>query len=72
MRLADRNVGCKTGLGNWYGVEKQIALWKQYARQVEATVKLIQDPVITEYVNRVSQDNAATRDAQAPSTVYLC
>ena len=47
--IGNRNVGCKTGLGNWYGVEKQIALGKQYAQQVESTVKLIQDPVITEY-----------------------
>jgi len=35
--IGDRNVGCKTGLGNWYGVEKQVALRKQYARQLEAT-----------------------------------
>jgi hypothetical protein len=27
--IGNRNVGCKTGLGNWYGVEKQIALGKQ-------------------------------------------
>jgi predicted Zn-dependent protease len=54
--IGDRNVGCKTGVGNWYGVEKQIALGRQYANQVESTVKLIQDPVITEYVNRVGQN----------------
>jgi hypothetical protein len=29
--IGDRNAGCKTGVGNWYGVEKQIALGKQYA-----------------------------------------
>ena len=23
--IGDRNVGCKTGLGNWYGVEKQVS-----------------------------------------------
>ena len=54
--IGDRNVGCKTGLGNWYGVEKQVALRKQYARLLEATVKLIQNPMITEYVNRVGQN----------------
>jgi hypothetical protein len=42
--IGDRNVGCKTGVGNWYGAEKQIALGRQYANQVESTVKLIQDP----------------------------
>ncbi len=63
--IGDRNVGCKTGLGNWYGVEKQIALGKQYAQQVESTVKLIQEPVITEYVNRVGQ--LSSHSSRAPS-----
>jgi hypothetical protein len=35
---------------------KNTLLGQQYAQPVEATVKLIQDPVITEYVNRVSQN----------------
>jgi hypothetical protein len=46
--VGNRNVGCKTGLGNWYGVEKQIAMGKGYSQQVESTVKLVQDPVVTE------------------------
>ena len=43
--IGNRNVGCNKGLGNWYSVEKQIAMGKQYAQQVESSVKLIQDPV---------------------------
>ena len=35
--IGNRNVGCKTGMGNWYGVEKQIAMGKQYAQQVESS-----------------------------------
>ncbi len=27
--IGERNVGCKTGVGNWYGVEKQVALGRQ-------------------------------------------
>jgi predicted Zn-dependent protease len=69
--IGNRNVGCKTGLGNWYGVEKQIALGKQYAQQVESTVKLIQDPVITEYVNRVGQNIVRNSDAQVPFTIKV-
>ncbi len=69
--IGERNVGCKTGVGNWYGVEKQIALGKQYAQQVEATVKLIQDPVITEYVNRVGQNIVRNSDAQVPFTIKV-
>jgi len=69
--IGNRNVGCKTGLGNWYGMEKQIALGKQYAQQVESTVKLIQDPVITEYVNRVGQNIVRNSDAQVPFTIKV-
>src|SRR5437773_187796 len=69
--VGNRNVGCKTGMGNWYGVEKQIAMGKQYAQQVESTVKLIQDPVITEYVNRVGQNLVRNSDAQVPFTIKV-
>ena len=66
--VGNRNVGCKTGMGNWYGVEKQIAMGKQYAQQVEASVKLIQDPVVTEYVNRVGQN--LVRNSDCASAVH--
>ena len=69
--VGNRNVGCTTGVGNWYGVEKQIALGKQYAQQVEATVKLIQDPVITEYVNRLGQNIVRNSDAKVPFTIKV-
>src|SRR5271165_2016631 len=32
--VGNRNVGCARGLGNWYSVEKQIAMGKSYAMQV--------------------------------------
>ncbi len=69
--VGNRNVGCKTGMGNWYGVEKQIAMGKQYAQQVELTVKLIQDPVITEYVNRIGQNLVRNSDSQVPFTIKV-
>lgn len=69
--VGNRNVGCKTGLGNWYGVEKQIAMGKQYSQQVESTVKLVQDPVITEYVNRLGQNLVRNSDAQVPFTIKV-
>jgi predicted Zn-dependent protease len=69
--VGNRNVGCKTGLGNWYGVEKQIAMGKQYSLQVESTVKLVQDPVVTEYVNRLGQNLVRNSDAQVPFTIKV-
>jgi beta-barrel assembly-enhancing protease len=38
---------------------------------VESTVKLIQDPVITEYVNRVGQNIVRNSDAQVPFTIKV-
>src|SRR5262245_5399943 len=64
--VGNRNVGCNRGMGNWYSVEKQIAMGKQYAQQVESTAKLIQDPVVTEYVNRIGQNLVRNSDSQVP------
>src|SRR5438046_2689031 len=69
--VGNRNVGCNRGMGNWYSVEKQIAMGKSYAQQVESSVKLIQDPVITEYVNRVGQNLVRNSDAQVPFTIKV-
>src|SRR5499425_141245 len=38
---------------NFYSLEKEIALGKQLAQEVERQAKIIDDPVIAEYVNRV-------------------
>src|SRR6201982_3347203 len=69
--VGNRNVGCNRGMGNWYSVEKQIAMGKQYAQQVESTVKLVQDPTVTEYVNRVGQNIVRNSDAQVPFTIKV-
>ena len=59
------------GLGNWYSYEREIAMGKEYAQQIEASVKLIQDPVITEYVNRVGQNLVRNSDAKVPFTIKV-
>ncbi len=69
--IGNRNVGCNKGLGNWYSLEKQIAMGKGYAMQVEAQSKLVTDPVVTEYVNRVGQNLVRNSDAQVPFTIKV-
>src|SRR5439155_4212193 len=69
--VGNRNVGCSKGLGNWYSVEKQIAMGKQYSQQIESTVKLVQDPVVTEYVNRLGQNLVRNSDSQVPFTIKV-
>jgi predicted Zn-dependent protease len=51
--------------------EKEVAIGKQYATQVERTAKLVKDPVVTEYVNRVAQNVARNSDLQIPLTVKV-
>src|SRR5205823_6685019 len=59
------------GMGNWYSIEGEIRMGKQYAQQVEASVKLVQDPVVTEYVNRIGQNLVRNSDAQVPFTIKV-
>src|SRR5438105_7990416 len=54
--VGNRNVGCGRGLGNWYSLDKQIAMGKAYSQQVEQGSKLITDPLVTEYINRIGQN----------------
>jgi predicted Zn-dependent protease len=69
--IGSRNVGCGRGVGNWYSLEKQIAMGKDYAQQVEQSSKLVTDPVVTEYVNRVGQNLVRNSDAQVPFTIKV-
>jgi predicted Zn-dependent protease len=69
--IGNRDIGRGKGLGNWYSLEKEIRIGKEYAQQVEASVKLVQDPVINEYVNRVGQNIVRNSDAQVPFTIKV-
>src|ERR1700746_1517812 len=69
--VGNRNVGCGRGVGNWYSVEGQVAMGRRFAQQVEAQVKLVNDPVVTEYVNRVGQNLVRNSDAQVPFTIKV-
>jgi predicted Zn-dependent protease len=69
--VGNRNVGCSKGLGNWYSIEKQIAMGRSYAQQVESQSKMITDPVVNEYVNRIGQNIVRNSDAQVPFTIKV-
>jgi predicted Zn-dependent protease len=69
--IGNRNVGCGRGLGNWYSVEGQMKMGREYAAQVEQSAKLIKDPVVTEFVNRVGQNLVRNSDAQVPFTIKV-
>src|SRR5438132_8104891 len=56
---------------NFYSLEKEIALGKGLAQEVERSSKLIDDPIITEYVNRVGQNLVRNSDAKVPFTIKV-
>ena len=66
--IGDRDVG--KGM-NFYSLEKEIALGKALAQEVEQQSRLVQDPVVTEYVNRVGQNLVRNSDAQVPFTIKV-
>jgi beta-barrel assembly-enhancing protease len=65
--IGNRKIGGR-GLGDWYSIETDIKMGKAYSQQVEATSKMVSDPVITEYVNRLGQNLVRNSDAQVPFT----
>ncbi len=56
---------------NWYSIEKEIAIGKAMAQQVESQSKILSDPVITEFVNRVGQNLVRNSDAKVPFTIKV-
>jgi len=67
-QIGNRDVG--KGL-NMYSLEKEIALGKGLAQEVERSAKMVDDPVISEYVNRVGQNLVRNSDAKVPFTIKV-
>jgi beta-barrel assembly-enhancing protease len=51
--------------------EKEIAVGRQLATEVEQQAKLVDDEMITEYVNRVGQNIVLHSDAKVPFTIKV-
>jgi len=66
--IGNRDVG--RGV-NFYSIEKEIALGKSLAQEIERQAKLVDDPVITEYVNRVGQNLVRNSDVKIPVTIKV-
>jgi predicted Zn-dependent protease len=66
--IGDRNVSGKV---NFYSLEKEIALGKQLAQQVERGSKVVNDPIVAEYVNRIGQNLVRNSDAKVPFTIKV-
>jgi beta-barrel assembly-enhancing protease len=56
---------------NFYSLNKEVALGRQIAAEVDRQGKFVDDPIVTEYVNRVGQNLALHSDAKIPFTIKV-
>lgn len=73
-QIGKRNINSGTDkLFGWLGgsQEKEMQIGRQLALEVEQQAKMIDDPVITEYVNRVGQNVVLHSDAKIPFTIKV-
>ncbi len=66
--IGNRNLGGRVWgiLPNWVSLDKEIAIGQQVAAQFEQTARLIDDPVVSDYVDRVGQNIVKHSDAKVP------
>jgi predicted Zn-dependent protease len=67
--IGNRNIN--KGSINFISLEKEIAMGRQMAAEIERQAKLVEDPTINEYVNRVGQNLVRNSDAKVPFTIKV-
>jgi hypothetical protein len=73
-QIGKRNINGGTDkLFGWFGgsKEKEMAIGRQLALEVEQQAKMVDDPMITEYINRVGQNIVLHSDAKVPFTIKV-
>lgn len=73
-QIGKRNInGGGDKFWGWLGgsKEKEIQLGRQLALEVEQQAKLVEDEVVTEYINRVGQNIVLHSDAKVPFTIKV-
>jgi len=61
--IGSRDIG-KRGIGDWYSLEQEAKIGRQYAKAIDENSKLLDDPMVKEYVNRVCQNIVRNSDAK--------
>jgi predicted Zn-dependent protease len=67
-QIGNRDVG--KGI-NIYSIEREMALGKQLAQEVQRQAKVVEDPLVSEYINRTGQNLARSSDAKVPFTFQV-
>jgi predicted Zn-dependent protease len=56
---------------NFYSIEREIRLGQRLAAEVERNARIIDDPVVAEFVNRIGQNLVRNSDARVPFTIKV-
>jgi len=67
-RIGDRGIG---GGFDLYSLQKEELLGKELAQDVERQARLLKDPVVNEYINRIGQNLVRNSDAKVPFTIKV-
>jgi predicted Zn-dependent protease len=67
-QIGNRDVG--KGV-NFYSIEREIALGKEMAQETERQAKMVDDSIVTEYVNRLVQIVTRNSDAKVPFSIKV-
>ena len=69
--IGKRNINKGIIAGMSGSTEKEVRLGRELAAEVDRQAKFIEDPIITEYVNRVGQNIVLHSDAKVPFTIKV-
>ncbi len=67
-RIGDRPVG--KGV-NFYSIEKEIEMGRKLADEIEQAARIVEDPGIAEFVNRIGQNIARSSDSKVPLAIKV-
>jgi len=68
--VGNRDIGGR-GMSNWYSNDTEIKMGRMYATEIEKSTRFINDPVVTEYVNRIGQNIVRNSDCKVPFTIKV-
>lgn len=67
---AQTGVG-QRGVGNWYSLEKEVAIGRQYSAQLESQLPVLKNEKAAEFLNRVTQRLVRNSDEKLPVSIKI-
>jgi predicted Zn-dependent protease len=56
---------------NFYSLDKEVAIGRQFAEEIDRSAKFVEDPIIVDYINKVGQNLVLHSDAKVPFTIKV-